>query len=50
MKLSVNDLLIKALGVALMQVPKCNVTFAGDQLISYQPRRRVGRGVDPDRA
>ena len=26
-KLSVNDLLIKALGVALMQVPKCNVTF-----------------------
>ncbi|MES2754147.1 MAG: pyruvate dehydrogenase complex dihydrolipoamide acetyltransferase [Pseudomonadota bacterium] len=35
-KLSVNDLLIKALGVALIQVPKCNVTFAGDQLISYQ--------------
>ncbi len=35
-KLSVNDLLIKALGVALEQTPKCNVTFAGDQLISYQ--------------
>ncbi|WP_448658524.1 pyruvate dehydrogenase complex dihydrolipoamide acetyltransferase [Sphingomonas sp. CJ99] len=34
-KLSVNDLLIKALGVALEQTPKCNVTFAGDQLISY---------------
>ena len=34
-KLSVNDLLVKALGVALMQVPKCNVTFAGDRLISY---------------
>ncbi|HEU4960479.1 MAG TPA: pyruvate dehydrogenase complex dihydrolipoamide acetyltransferase [Sphingomonas sp.] len=35
-KLSVNDLLIKALGVALEASPKCNVTFAGDRLISYQ--------------
>ncbi len=35
-KLSVNDLLIKALGVALIQVPKCNVSFAGDTLVSYQ--------------
>ncbi len=34
-KLSVNDLLIKALAQALMQVPKCNVSFADDQLISY---------------
>ena len=34
-KLSVNDLLIKALGVALVQVPKCNVTFAGDTLVKY---------------
>ncbi|RED16504.1 pyruvate dehydrogenase complex dihydrolipoamide acetyltransferase [Parasphingopyxis lamellibrachiae] len=34
-KLSVNDLLIKALAASLMQVPKCNVSFAGDQLISY---------------
>lgn len=34
-KLSVNDLLVKALATALMQVPKCNVSFAGDQLISY---------------
>ena len=34
-KLSVNDLLVKALAAALMQVPKCNVSFAGDQLISY---------------
>ncbi|OYW23625.1 MAG: pyruvate dehydrogenase complex dihydrolipoamide acetyltransferase [Sphingomonas sp. 12-62-6] len=34
-KLSVNDLLIKALGVALIQVPKCNVTFLGDQLATY---------------
>jgi pyruvate dehydrogenase E2 component (dihydrolipoamide acetyltransferase) len=35
-KLSVNDMLIKALGLALVQVPKCNVSFAGDQLIQYQ--------------
>jgi len=34
-KLSVNDLLIKALAAALMEAPKCNVSFAGDQLISY---------------
>ena len=35
-KLSVNDLLIKALGVSLMQVPKCNVMFTPDQLITFQ--------------
>ncbi|UZK67574.1 pyruvate dehydrogenase complex dihydrolipoamide acetyltransferase [Sphingomonas sp. M1-B02] len=34
-KLSVNDLLIKALGVALVQSPKCNVTYTGDTLIKY---------------
>ncbi len=34
-KLSVNDLLIKALGVALAQAPKCNVTYTGEQLIKY---------------
>jgi pyruvate dehydrogenase E2 component (dihydrolipoamide acetyltransferase) len=34
-KLSVNDLLIKALGVALMQVPECNVQFAGDQMLQF---------------
>jgi len=34
-KLSVNDLLIKALAVALEQVPECNVTFTPDQLIKY---------------
>ncbi|MBW4331463.1 pyruvate dehydrogenase complex dihydrolipoamide acetyltransferase [Stakelama sp. CBK3Z-3] len=34
-KLSVNDMLIKALGVALAESPKCNVTFAGDKLIKY---------------
>ena len=35
-KLSVNDLLIKALAQALIQVPECNVSFAGDQLFKYQ--------------
>lgn len=35
-KLSVNDLLIKALGVALMRVPDANVQFAGDQLYKFQ--------------
>ncbi|HET9398193.1 MAG TPA: pyruvate dehydrogenase complex dihydrolipoamide acetyltransferase [Sphingomicrobium sp.] len=34
-KLSVNDLLIKALALALIEVPECNVSFAGDQLIKY---------------
>ncbi len=34
-KLSVNDLLIKALAKALVQVPKCNVSFAGDELRKY---------------
>jgi pyruvate dehydrogenase E2 component (dihydrolipoamide acetyltransferase) len=34
-KLSVNDMLIKALGVALTRVPKCNVSFAGDQMLMY---------------
>src|SRR5437879_5201025 len=35
-KLSVNDLLIKALAMALIEVPECNVGFAGDQLVKYQ--------------
>lgn len=34
-KLSVNDMLIKALALALTQVPKCNVSFAGDQMLMY---------------
>lgn len=34
-KLSVNDLLIKALGKALIRVPKCNVSFAGDELRKF---------------
>jgi pyruvate dehydrogenase E2 component (dihydrolipoamide acetyltransferase) len=35
MKLSVNDMLIKALALALTEVPECNVSFSGDQLIKY---------------
>ncbi len=35
-KLSVNDLMIKALAVALVQVPKCNVMFTPDNLVSFQ--------------
>lgn len=35
-KLSVNDLIIKALAKALVQVPKCNVSFAGDELRSFR--------------
>lgn len=34
-KLSVNDMLIKALGKALVAVPECNVTFAGNEMIKY---------------
>ncbi len=34
-KLSVNDLLIKALGAALIAVPKCNVAFGGDVMRQY---------------
>lgn len=34
-KLSVNDLLIKALAASLMQVPECNVQFAGDTLLKF---------------
>ncbi|MEZ5744552.1 MAG: pyruvate dehydrogenase complex dihydrolipoamide acetyltransferase [Sphingomonadaceae bacterium] len=35
-KLSVNDMLIKALGRALVDVPECNVTFAGNEMIKYE--------------
>jgi pyruvate dehydrogenase E2 component (dihydrolipoamide acetyltransferase) len=34
-KLSVNDLLIKALAQALVEVPECNVAFAGDHMLKY---------------
>ena len=49
-KLSVNDLMIKALAMALIEVPECNVSFAGDTSVQIQPRRHFGRGVDPGRA
>jgi pyruvate dehydrogenase E2 component (dihydrolipoamide acetyltransferase) len=35
-KLSVNDLLIKALAVALMEVPECNVQFTGSELVTFK--------------
>ena len=35
-KLSVNDMLVKALGVALVQVPACNVMFTPDQLVTFK--------------
>jgi pyruvate dehydrogenase E2 component (dihydrolipoamide acetyltransferase) len=35
LKLSVNDLLIKALGKALILAPDANVSFAGENLIRY---------------
>ena len=34
-KLSVNDLLIKALARALMRVPQCNVSFQGEEIHRY---------------
>jgi pyruvate dehydrogenase E2 component (dihydrolipoamide acetyltransferase) len=34
-KLSVNDMLIKALAMALIEVPSCNVRFAGDTLLKF---------------
>ncbi|HST36131.1 MAG TPA: 2-oxo acid dehydrogenase subunit E2, partial [Allosphingosinicella sp.] len=35
-KLSVNDLLIKALAVALMEVPECNVQYTGHDLVTFK--------------
>jgi pyruvate dehydrogenase E2 component (dihydrolipoyllysine-residue acetyltransferase) len=35
-KLSVNDLLIKALAVALMEVPECNVQYTGSELVTFK--------------
>jgi pyruvate dehydrogenase E2 component (dihydrolipoamide acetyltransferase) len=35
-KLSVNDMLIKAQAAALIEVPSCNVQFAGDTLIQFK--------------
>ena len=35
-KLSVNDLLIKALAQSLIEVPECNVAFAGETMLKYR--------------
>jgi pyruvate dehydrogenase E2 component (dihydrolipoamide acetyltransferase) len=35
-KLSVNDLLIKALAAALIEVPECNVQFTGAELVTFK--------------
>ncbi|MEO7602613.1 MAG: pyruvate dehydrogenase complex dihydrolipoamide acetyltransferase [Sphingomicrobium sp.] len=35
-KLSVNDLLIKALAVALIEVPECNVAFGDGELVMFK--------------
>jgi pyruvate dehydrogenase E2 component (dihydrolipoamide acetyltransferase) len=35
-KLSVNDMLIKALAAALMQVPECNVQYTGHDLVTFK--------------
>ena len=35
-KLSVNDLLIKALAAALIEVPECNVQYTGSELVTFQ--------------
>lgn len=35
LKISVNDMLVKALALALIAVPSCNVMLSGDQLVSF---------------
>jgi pyruvate dehydrogenase E2 component (dihydrolipoamide acetyltransferase) len=35
-RVTINDFLIKAFGMALTEVPEANVQFAGDELISFQ--------------
>ncbi|QAY77687.1 pyruvate dehydrogenase complex dihydrolipoamide acetyltransferase [Sphingosinicella sp. BN140058] len=35
-KLSVNDMLIKALAAALMEVPSCNVMYTGTELVTFK--------------
>lgn len=36
LKISVNDLIVKALALALREVPQCNVSFAGDEVLQYR--------------
>src|SRR4051794_28477293 len=35
-KLSVNDLLIKALAAALIEVPECNLQYTGNELVTFK--------------
>jgi pyruvate dehydrogenase E2 component (dihydrolipoamide acetyltransferase) len=35
-RISINDMLIKALALSLVQVPECNVSFTGDALLQFQ--------------
>ncbi|HEX8193510.1 MAG TPA: pyruvate dehydrogenase complex dihydrolipoamide acetyltransferase [Allosphingosinicella sp.] len=35
-KLSVNDMLVKALAVALLEVPACNVMYTGTELVTFK--------------
>jgi pyruvate dehydrogenase E2 component (dihydrolipoamide acetyltransferase) len=35
-KLSVNDLMIKALAAALIEIPECNVQYTGSELITFR--------------
>ena len=35
-KITVNDMMVRALALALMEVPACNVQFAGDQMAQFQ--------------
>ncbi|MFL6843592.1 MAG: pyruvate dehydrogenase complex dihydrolipoamide acetyltransferase [Allosphingosinicella sp.] len=35
-KLSVNDMLIKALAAALIEVPECNVQYTGSELVTFK--------------
>jgi pyruvate dehydrogenase E2 component (dihydrolipoamide acetyltransferase) len=35
-KLSVNDMLVKALAAALMEVPTCNVMYTGSELVTFK--------------
>ena len=48
-KLSVNDLVIKALAMALMAVPDANVTWTERRHAEAQARRCRRRGLDPGR-
>ena len=49
-KLSVNDLVIKAMAMALMAVPDANVTWTEGGMLKHKARRCRRRGLDPGRA